>query len=529
MSIVSQGRPRALVIGLDSADADLLERWSSEGFLPTLTALRRDGVWGRLRTTAEVLHVSAWPTIYTGARPGHHGMYHAFQIRAGEQSIHRTRAEDCAIPPFWKYLDDAERKCLVMDAFMDYRLDGFRGIQILEYGTWTWFTKPASTPSRMRGEILQRFGPYPAPEHTQILMVPEPVVFRDRLVAGAALKGRVVQWLLREKPWDMAFVTFGEPHGGGHYLWHVSDKEYPAHPNGVGAEAEHALRDVYAAVDQAIGTILSVVDDSTTVFVVSGDGMGPNYSGCHLLPEVLHRLGLFHGTGVGFDSGEDSGGTRARQRPGLAASVRQAIPLSLRHTVTRCLPTSLRYWLNMKWTNQAIDWERSKAFCIPNSNEGYVRVNLQGREPGGIVPARGGAYEELLDDVAAVASELVVPDRGRAVVRGVFRMDDVFPGDRSRDLPDLVVTWDPDARVLGELESDRCGHIRGPAGYQVAPYYTGNHRPNAFVFARGPHVPGGGALEDGDIVDLPATILALLGVDPPAHFEGRPWAEFLES
>ena len=35
--------------------------------------------------TAEVMHVSAWPSIYTGTTPGHHGMYHAYQARAGEQ------------------------------------------------------------------------------------------------------------------------------------------------------------------------------------------------------------------------------------------------------------------------------------------------------------------------------------------------------------------------------------------------------------------------------------------------------------
>lgn len=509
------------MIGLDSADADLIESWCAEGTLPVMAALGRDGLWSRLRTTSEVLHVSAWPTIYTGATPGKHGLYHAFQVRAGERGIHRTRAEQCALPPFWKYLDDAGRECLVVDAFMDHRLDDFHGTQILEYGTWTWFTRPGSTPSGTWREIQRRFGPYPAPEHTRVFTVPDAFGFRDQLVAGAAQKGRVVEWLLREKPWDMAFVTFGEPHGGGHYLWHASDAGYPTHQTTPGAE--HALRDVYAAVDLAIGRILSAVDDATTVLVVSGDGMGPNYSGCHLVPEVLHRLGLFHGSGVGsaVDAADD---TRARSRPGLAATVRQAIPLSLRHAVTRCLPMRLHYWLNMKWANQAIDWDRSKAFCIPNSNEAYVRVNLKDRDPGGLVE-HGPACREILETVESAVAELVVPGGSRAA-REVFKMDDVFSGPRRDDLPDLVVTWDPDARVLGELHSERCGSIHGPAGYQVAPYYTGNHRPNAFVIARGPHVTRGSGLQ-GHILDLPATVLALLGVDPPAHYEGSAWREVL--
>ena len=130
---------RVLLIGLDSADADLVEQWCDEGRLPTLAQLRANGVWGRLRTTAEVMHVSAWPSIYTGTTPGHHGLYHAYQTRAGAQTALRTRPEWCARPPFWKFLDEAGRKCIVMDAFMNHRLESFQGIQVLEYGTWTRF------------------------------------------------------------------------------------------------------------------------------------------------------------------------------------------------------------------------------------------------------------------------------------------------------------------------------------------------------------------------------------------------------
>ena len=157
---------RVLLIGLDSADADLIEQWCDEGRLPTLAQLRADGVWGRLRTTAEVMHVSAWPSIYTGTTPGHHGMYHAYQTRAGEQTALRTRPEWCARPPFWKFLDDAGRKSIVMDAFMNHPLESFRGIQVLEYGTWTWFGEPGASPPGIRNEILRRFGAYPAPEHS---------------------------------------------------------------------------------------------------------------------------------------------------------------------------------------------------------------------------------------------------------------------------------------------------------------------------------------------------------------------------
>ena len=511
---------KLLLLGLDSADSELIDRWCDEGYLPVMARLRGEGLWSQLRTTAEVMHVSAWPTIYTGTLPGKHGMYHAYQVRAGEQEIHRTRADECAQSPFWKYLDDAGRKCIVMDAFMDYQLDGFQGIQVVEYGTWTWFTKPASTPKRVYKDIVSRFGRYPAPEHTQVLNVPDPREFRDRIVKGAAVKADVVNWLLETYSWDMAFISFGEPHAAGHFLWHVEDTSYPSHVDIDGLE--YCMRETYVAVDTAIGQIIDRLDDSVTVMITSGDGMGPNYSGCHLIPEMLHNLDLFHSASVGAPQKGDS----SRPKKGLLSTIREAIPLSVRHSISRCLPHDLHYRLSMKWANSGIDWSRSKAFCIPNANEAYVRVNRCGREPQGIV-ANENDYRQLVESLGAEFETLVNPGNGRKAVHRIYDVDQVFAGPMRGNLPDLVVTWDPEAQVMAELESTAGGRVSGKTSFETAPYYSGNHRPNAFVIARGPSVPGGSSLEDGHIVDIAPTILEILGVESPQHFDGSAWSGLL--
>jgi predicted AlkP superfamily phosphohydrolase/phosphomutase len=319
----------------------------------------------------------------------------------------------------------------------------------------------------------------------------------------------------------MAFVTFGEPHGAGHYLWHVDDPSYPSYPAGAAVGLGHPLRDVYEAVDRAIGDILACVDDAVAVIVISGDGMGPNYAGNHLLPDVLHRLGLFHSTNVG---GGDGAG--ARPRRGLLATVRNAIPMGLRQSVTRCLPRSVQHRLSLKWASAGIDWQRSRVSCIPNANEGYLRVNLRGREPLGIVEP-GASCTQLLADLATEMRGLRNPADGRTAADQVFLIDEVFPGSQRQHLPDLVVAWDPDARLLTEMATPSAGKVVGPAAYQTSPFYTGNHRPNAFVLARGPGISASAQLEQGHIVDLAPTILSLLGVDPPASLEGRAWPQFV--
>ncbi|MDX6749588.1 alkaline phosphatase family protein [Geminicoccaceae bacterium 1502E] len=507
---------KVLVLGLDSADAALIEQWAAEGHLPTFSRLMGEGVFARIGTTAEVMHVSAWPTIYTGAMPGGHGMYHAYQVRAGSQLVHRTLPEWCALPPFWKFLDDAGKRCIVMDAFMDYPLEGFQGIQICEYGTWTWFTEPYASRPGLRREIEKRFGPYPAPEHSQQVTIPDQLRFREQMVRAAETKGRAVEWLLREHPWDMAFVTFGEPHGAGHYLWHSGDPEFPLHAPLPGVP--NPLRDVYAAVDRAIAGVLEAVGDEVTVLVISGDGMGPNYSAAQHMPELLHQMGMFHAPTVGL--GDEDGAPRPPQS--LSAKVRGMIPLSVRQSITRCMPRSMKYKLNMKWLNADIDWALTEAFCVPNNNEGYIRLNVEGREPKGIV-GRDGRYREAIEELREELGQLVNPLNGCRCAAAVHVMDETFEGPERHHLPDIVVSWDFGAKTQREIEGPRSGRIAGKAGHETPAYYTGNHRPNAFVLVRGPAVPAGGGLAAGHVVDLPATVLALLGVEAPAHFEGRSW------
>lgn len=504
------GTARVLLIGMDIADGRLVERGTREGRLPALARLRERGAWGCPGTSASAMHVSAWPTIHTGTLPGKHGIYHSYQIRAGEQAIHRARAEECNHPPFWRYADAAGKRSVVVDPFFCPALDPFRGVQVLEYGTWTWFSEPAVRPRRLRRELLRRFGRYPVPEHTRVLTPPEPGAFRDALVAGAALKGRMARWLLEDEPWDLFYVTFAETHAAGHYLWPRADLDGP----GDGAPAE-LLMNVYEAVDRAIGGLVEGLDESVAVIIVSGDGMGPNRAAPHLLPGVLGRLGLYRGAGAGEGQA---------RKGGLLARARAAIPLAWREAVTLRMPRGLHYRLSMKWVNAGVDWERTKAFLVPNANEGYIRINLKGREPLGAV-AGEGEYRELLARIGAAIEELVNPVNG-VKAASVAAVDGLFPGERRADLPDLIVAWNPEAGLLSALASDRIGTVSGPPGCAVAPYYLGNHRPNAFVIGAGAGIRPG-VMRGGHMVDLAPTILALLGVERPAHMDGEAWPEFL--
>jgi predicted AlkP superfamily phosphohydrolase/phosphomutase len=328
MSMTPQPRKRVLFIGFDAGDTELIDQWCEDGVLPHIARMRQRGTWGRLQTTAEVVHVSAWPSIFTGAAPDEHGLYHAYVMQPGQQHPVRPRPDQSPVPFFWRLLSEHGKRCVVMDAFMTCPLQPFNGSQIVEWGTWSWFSQPAILPPELKREMHKTFGAYPAEDHSKIGMTPppDPEGFYRRLLAAVEKKTQVVRWLMDREDWDLFLVVFGECHAAGHYFWHYHDPAYVAHPPAGGDHLGSALREVYVALDRAVGDLLQRVDDDTTVMLVSGDGMGPNYSGSHILSDVLTRMMLLNA--IPSQAKDASPEKRPKAKADFLSTVRNLSPKS---------------------------------------------------------------------------------------------------------------------------------------------------------------------------------------------------------
>jgi predicted AlkP superfamily phosphohydrolase/phosphomutase len=144
---------------------------------------------------------------------------------------------------------------------------------------------------------------------------------------------------------------------------------------------------------------------------------------------------------------------------------------------------------------------------LPTDLEGCIRINVKGREPHGVVDP-GAQYDELCLELQARLEELVNRSTGAPAVRRVWLRNQVFPGPRQEELPDLVVTWNDEAPLVA-LQSPRVGVVEG-----VNPDpRTGTHSPHGFALADGPGIPK--AREGrGHLCDLAPTVLELVGLRP---------------
>lgn len=481
-----------------------------------------------METTAEIFHVSAWPSIFTGTTADQHGLYHAYVTVPGHQGLLRPRPDQSPFPFLWQLLSDRRRQSVVMDAFLTCPLRDFNGIQIVDWGTWSWFWDPTILPPAVGRDIERRYGGYPSDDHSKVGITPVTDIarFRDRLLAAVARKTQIIKWLMSSQTWDFFLVVFAESHPAGHYFWHLHDPTYVTHPSEGAGPLGTALRDVYVALDAAIGELLRSVDADTSVWLVSGDGMGPNYSGSHLLPQMLVRAGMLDTAGADAGNPPSAGGT-AGQRD-LLHSVRNLIPQRLRMAVSSAfLSRHAQEQLALRWKIAGIAWASTRAFVIENANEGYIRVNLKGREPAGIV-SPGPEYDALCEELCRAAATMTNPQTGRPCAKAVYKTAEICHGVRRSHLPDVVIVWDPQARVTTELLTEKYGLIRMPEpGCRTAPFYSGNHLPNAFVVATGPDVPLGLRLEPRHVLDLAPTILRQLGVEKPEYMNGRIVSELL--
>jgi hypothetical protein len=266
-----------LVIGLDMGDGRLIGDWARTGHLPALAALLRGRGADALETTAETLHVSGWPSLYTGTHPGEHGVYYTFQPAPGRQGWLKFQGDQYGRPTLWTLLSGAGVRCSVLDAPYTHPEPGSTAAQVIDWGSWAPYWKPSSSPGDLLGRMQRARGRYPLGFHALDVGMNrlDPAEMSRKLVPAARAKTEAALWLLGERPWDLFFTVYGESHAAAHYCW--------------GDEA--ALRAVYQEIDRGIGALIERAGPGASVYVISGDGVGPNHAGWHLLPEVLRRLG----------------------------------------------------------------------------------------------------------------------------------------------------------------------------------------------------------------------------------------------
>lgn len=501
------------VLQFDAASARLLERLAGEGRLPNLEALRARGKEVELESPAEHFPASAYQTLYRGIEVGDHGLFYPFQWSAAKQSV-RLAGEFDAAPAVWERLARAGRSTLAIDPYECHAPHEGEGMLVCGWGMRERVVLERwARPDGADRALRRRYGR--PPDVTEVFGAQRPAELRrlrERFLAAPARVADVAVEQLNERSFDLVWLTFAAPHLAGHRLWDVppyigEDRIDPAGRKLLG----EAMADVYAEVDAQLGRVLEALPDDADVIACSVLGMDVNTSRADMLPGML--AAVLAGEGAARGAGEDSDS-------GAMWKLRGAVSGRLRGAVAAAMPDRLALELTARMELRGVDWSKTRAFAHPADNQGYVHLNLKGREREGIVAPE--EVEELCALIADGLADFRDPD-GQPAVASVDRVSERWQGSAADRLPDLVVRWRPTSSVaIDALTSSRFGTVRRQ-GYGSG--RTGNHTDgDAWAIV----APGASTHRDpgrpARISDIAATVAALTGADS-AGLAGEPLLE----
>jgi predicted AlkP superfamily phosphohydrolase/phosphomutase len=504
----ASNKGRTIVIGVDSIDLLLVERWAAEGYLPFFASQLRDSSLVRLATPTSVLQGALWPDLIAGRSPGQHGTYFLTQLTNGTYHLDEIKADRINAVPYYAHLDAQGVRCAIVDFPHVMPVEGFRGLHIVdwlsEFQTWQFTVQPATRQDEVVTQygILRREGGYGSTAggldgHREL---------RRKLEATVKMKTALAKELLARSDLDHICLVYGEAHKAGHFFWKYMD---PNHPDHVAVEPylRDGIRDIYQLIDTTLGELAKQVTERDNLVIFTEHGMQANYRGDQFVTPILERLGLCAPVqGPQADAGavkpEGPGSTGARVRSVLHKLLKQVAPESV-----------VRKLRHRFGASSHIDWSRNRVFQLPTDRNTFLRVNLRGREPEGIV-APGKEYDDLLSQIESEFRALVNVDTGRPAVQEVYKIHRLCPGPRVNELPDLGILWRTEAPIA-TVESPRLGRFHVP----VQEERTGNHRPGGFMLARGPGIRRQARSLNAHLLQLPPTLLALHGVAPPDYYE----------
>jgi predicted AlkP superfamily phosphohydrolase/phosphomutase len=543
-------RRRVVAIGIDSVDPQLLERYMASGVLERIGRLRQRGAISVLSNRAhfaggiapQSITEGLWVEFQTGVRSNKSGYWTS--VRYDPES-YEVRSDPVyggydyrEFPPF--YALGEEFRIATLDVPVAALCDGVHGAQILGWGGHYPFVVPGSRPEGLLAEISAKYG-------SNEILYRDSGVFWNReylewleraSIDSARARGRLCLDLMNRKPWDLFLAVFSESHGAIHDLWFGGHTEHPVHAAWQGAH--DPLASVFRAIDEAVGAIEDNVPEDCYFVLFSVNGCAPNVADVatfFLLPELLYRFN-FPGR-IGFAAGNSDSPPsppllRGRHRSWYGEIWRHMhVQGRLRQRLNKLLPpwllpppsSDLRFpyfmdrtgaecgWMPAQWYRPA--WPRMRAFALPAFADGHVRINLQGREPAGVV--REDEYEAECNRIAEFLLRVKNARTGSPFVREVFRTrraprDD----DSSSPSADLVAIFDE--APVDVVDSPDVGRI-GPVPF----YRTGGHSARGFAMATGPGIRSGHRLAESEAVDLGPTILDMLGAAVPDRFDGRSW------
>lgn len=384
---------KVVVIGLDGASSDFMQRCIDKADLENIRTLKAEGSFNTMNSTLPPLTPSGMSSFLTGTDPGDHGVY-GFEKRNMldyETSTVNSLNLDTTLP------EETDGKSVMINVPMTYPAREINGVMVSGF--------PGSTsgsyvhPPTLKKDLEERnysvttAGTFGGGEELE----------REVFNTFETRKKVSLDYMDRFD-WDFFMVMFT----GDARLMHFSEPS-----------CEGAIKDYYQELDGFVGEVNERTDENTTVILTSNHGFTELDKKMYMYtflkehgylqpkqPEyTIHRFQDFAGnilSKLGLDSGGEISG---------------------------------RASFSDEYMDE-VDWDKTKAYTGGFYN-GQIFINLKGREPNGVVKQEN--YEEVRSNIIEDLKQLEDPETGEKVVENVYRKEEIYDGERMDEVPDIII------------------------------------------------------------------------------------------
>jgi tetratricopeptide (TPR) repeat protein len=291
------GPGRVIVLGLDGMDPETVDLLMSEGKMPNFARLRSDGAYGRLVSMKPLLSPIIWTTIATGKPPDQHRIGHfvAINEKTGEQLPVTSQMRK--VKAVWNILSDAGRSVDVVGWWATWPAETVQGAIVSDHTCYHFLLEEGANGGTDSGgtiyppvleaairPLVKRPGDLtPADVAPFVDVSPEelnrPFAFEDDLshfkwaLATAQSYAAIGAHLWQSEKPDVLMLYIEGTDSVAHLFGHLFRAQGLA---GELAEQQrrygHAVEQMYLYADHLVGEMLRLMDDRTTLMVLSDHG-----------------------------------------------------------------------------------------------------------------------------------------------------------------------------------------------------------------------------------------------------------------
>lgn len=486
----AKSEKRAFVIGLDGATFDLIEPWIDKGELPNLSELSKESARGKLLSTIPPLSPPAWASFATGCNPGKHGIFDFYIKACRTYEKAPVSSRTVASETLWKILERNGKKIGLLNVPLTYPPTEIKGFMVSGLGAPS-FESEFTYPSNLKDELKKVIGDYVIDVEYDLHQKIDVDEFSKDLEKMIEFRKRACIFLMEKYSWDFFMVVFVGIDRIQHLGWEKNSNEFKA------------ILKIHKKIDEAIGEILSKLDENTIVVILSDHGFHQVYKK-FCVNTFLKKLGLL----------------KTRRRLDILFFFYQFFELSIRKLPSFVKRRILRIFdsfiskYKKKTFISNINWQKTKAYM---DSQFGISINLKKREPQGIVDL--DECEKIKNFLIKNLKELCDPETGEKIIKAAFKREEIYSGNHLSESPDILFSLKPGYNTSEKLISKITSQQTNTSGF---------HSMNGIFMIRDRRIIKKKSIEEARILDITPTILYLMGVPVPKSMDGRVLTELFK-